>query len=164
MSVCWRRRAFLWATSLLAQAATPPQPVLAQIDKAVREEFFDPTLKGVDWDAAVAKAAQELARTETPEERDAVYDRLLAVLEDSHTFRLVAGKLPDRNWGTAGLRIGQDGDGYAVKGIVPEGPADAAGMKVGDRILAVDRVVYGKSRVSFDSSSSWRGLRVVQSR
>ena len=142
----WSASLCLFAASVLAQPSTP---ILAQIDKAVREEFFDPTLKGVDWDAAVAKAAQELSRTESPEDRDAVYDGLLATLEDSHTFRLPAGRLPERNWGTAGLRIGQDGDGYAVKGIVPGGPADAAGMKVGDRVLAVDRVVYGKSRVSF---------------
>jgi C-terminal processing protease CtpA/Prc len=122
---------------------------LAEIDKMVREDFFDPKLKGVDWSAAVRKAAEELGRAETVTEKNAAYDRLLATLDDSHTFRLPAGKLPDRNWGTAGLRIGRDGEGYAVKGILPGSAAEGLGMRIGDRILAVDGVPYGKSRVNF---------------
>jgi C-terminal processing protease CtpA/Prc len=123
--------------------------VLAEIDKIVREDFFDPKLKGVDWSAAVRKAAEELGRAETVAAKNAAYDRLLATLDDSHTFRLPAGKLPDRNWGTAGLRMGRDGDGYAVKGILPGSAAEGVGMRIGDRILAVDGTLYGKPRVSF---------------
>lgn len=144
--------------SVLAQPSTPPPPpspppplppILAEIDRSIRGNFYDPTLKGVDWTAAVAKAAGEIAHAETAQAQDAVYDRLLGLLEDSHTFRLPGGRLPDRNWGTAGLRIGQDGDGYAVKGVLPGGAAEAAGLKLGDRILSVNGVPYGKSRVSF---------------
>jgi C-terminal processing protease CtpA/Prc len=140
----------LAACAVVAQQPMPSlPPVLAEIDKIVREDFFDSKLKGVDWTATVRKAAEELARTETVTEQNAVYDRLLATLDDSHTFRLPAGKLPDRNWGTAGLRIGRDGDGYAVKGILPGSVAESLGMKIGDRILAVDGIPYGKPRVSF---------------
>ena len=128
---------------------SPLPPVLAEIDKAVREGFYDPKLKGVNWGAAVRKAAEDLNEADTAAQEGAVYDRLLASLEDSHTFRLEAGKLPDRNWGTVGLRIGQDGDGYAVKGVVPGTSADSAHMRVGDRILAVNGVSYGSARVSF---------------
>jgi carboxyl-terminal processing protease len=123
--------------------------VLAQIDKTVREDFFDPKLKGVDWAAAVRRAAEDLSRATTDREKNAAYDRLLATLDDSHTFRLPAGRLPDRNWGTAGLRIGRDGDGSAVKGVLPGSAAESLGMRIGDRILAVDGVPYEKSRVNF---------------
>jgi len=139
---------FLLAASVTGQAPSLP-PVLSQIDRIVREEFYDPTLKGVDWSAAVQRAAEELSRAENTAQQDAAYDRLLAVLEDSHTFRVPAGRLPDRSWGTAGLRIGQDGDGYAVKGVVPGGAAEAAGLRLGDRILSVNGLRYGKARVSF---------------
>ena len=122
---------------------------LAVVDKAIREGFFDPRLKGVDWPAALQRATRELSRAATPAEQNAAYDQLLSVLEDSHTFRVPAGRLPERNWGTAGLRMGQDGGGYAVKGIIPGGSADAAGLKIGDRILAVNGVPYGKARVNF---------------
>jgi C-terminal processing protease CtpA/Prc len=138
------------ATSVLGQPSPPPlPPLLSEIDRSVRDLFYDPTLKGVDWPAALNKAAQELSRTESREEQDAIYDRLLATLEDSHTFRLPAGRLPEHDWATAGLRIGQDGDGYAVKGVVPGGAADEAGIRIGDRILSAGGVTYGKSRVSF---------------
>ncbi len=131
------------------QAPTPVPPVLSEIDKTIRERFYDPKLKGVDWEGAVAKAAAELPRAPSPAEQNAIYDRLLASLSDSHTFRVPAGRLPDHAWGTAGLRIGQDGEGYAVKGVLPGSSAKRAGIRVGDRILAVDGRPYGRERVNF---------------
>ncbi|HEY3202356.1 MAG TPA: S41 family peptidase [Thermoanaerobaculia bacterium] len=149
-----------WVATTLALAACgvawtavpdrpPLSPVLAEIDKTIREGFFDPKLKGVDWDAAVSRAAGELAGAASPSEGNAVYDRLLTILQDSHTFRVPAGRLPERNWGTAGLRIGEDADGYAVKGVMPASAAARAGMKVGDRVVSVDGKKYGRERVNF---------------
>jgi C-terminal processing protease CtpA/Prc len=123
--------------------------LLTEIDRAVREGFWDPKLKGVDWSAAVARAAEELKTAPSPAERDRVYDRLLAALSDSHTFRVAAGRLPERGWGTPGLRMGRDGEGYAVKGVIPGSSAERAGLKLGDRVLAVDGKPYGRERVNF---------------
>jgi C-terminal processing protease CtpA/Prc len=114
----------------------------------VREEFWDPKLKGVDWKGAVEIATTELAAARDAAARDAVYDRLLAKLSDSHTFRIVAGRLPARNWGTVGLRIGQEGEGYAVKGVLPGSTAERAGIRLGDRVLSAGGKTYGKDRVS----------------
>jgi C-terminal processing protease CtpA/Prc len=143
-----------WGALLLTSAlggfgqnALPP--VLSEIDRTIRDGFFDPALKGVDWPAAVAKAADELAKADSSAARDAVYDRLLATLSDSHTFRVSPGRLPESHWGTAGLRIGQDGEGYAVKGVIPGGAADRAGLRLGDRVLEVDGKTYGAGRVNF---------------
>ena len=136
------------AFALLGAApAKPPLGVLEEIDRTIRERFWDPNLKGLDWDGAVAKAAGELAAE--PANADEIYDRLLATLDDSHTFRVPAGRLPEHGWGTVGLRIGQDGGGYAIKGVVPEGPAARAGLRLGDRVLSVDGKRYGKERVNF---------------
>jgi carboxyl-terminal processing protease len=120
-----------------------------EIDRTVRNGFWDPKLKGGDWSAAVARARAELGRARTPSERDEAYDRLLAKLDDSHTFRVPTGRLPRGRWGSVGLRIGRDADGYAVKGVVPDSPADHAGMRIGDRVLSVDGRPYGPARVSF---------------
>ena len=144
----------LFSVLLLMPAAAgicqdPLPPVLQEIDRTIREGFFDPKLKGVDWGAAVERARAELSRAASAIEQDAIYDRLLATLSDSHTFRMPAGRLPERGWGTAGLRIGQDGDGYAVKGVIPGSSADRAGMKIGDRVLEVDGRKYGRERVNF---------------
>ncbi len=126
----------------------PLPPVLVEIDRIVREQFWDPKLNGADWDAAVNRAARELSAAATPSDRDAAYDRLLATLSDSHTFRMPAG-FPERRWATAGLRIGRDGEGYAVKGVLPGHAAERAGMRVGDRVLSVTGRAYGPERVNF---------------
>lgn len=123
-------------------------PALAEIDRRIRENFWDGKLKGVDWNAAVARTAGELARASTEEDRNAAYDRLLDSLADSHTFRVPAGWLPASHWGTAGLRIGRDGDGFAVKGLLPGGSAEGEGMKLGDRIVSIrgKRLSSGRAR------------------
>jgi C-terminal processing protease CtpA/Prc len=136
----------------MGQAPTPrvaAAPVLAEVDKIIREGFYDAKLKGVDWTGAVARASAELAKAATPAEQNAAYDRLLATLSDSHTFRLPAGRLPERGWGTTGLRIGSDADGYAVRGLLPGSSAERAGMKIGDRVLEIDGRKYGRERVNF---------------
>jgi len=157
-AIARRLSAALLPLLVLAAAAPateiPPKPlppVLAEIDRIIRARFYDLKLKGVDWSGAVAAAAEALAASPSPSpgERDAIYDRLLATLGDSHTFRLSAGHLSDASWGSAGLRIGRDGDGYAVKGVVPGGAAADAGLRTGDRILAVDGRPYGSDAVNF---------------
>ncbi|HYT32536.1 MAG TPA: S41 family peptidase [Thermoanaerobaculia bacterium] len=139
----------LGATTRTPTPTPPLPPVLAEVDRIVREGFWDPKLKGVDWKTAVARAARELAAARTPSERDAVYDALLAGFQDSHTFRLPAGRIPPRDWGTAGLRIGAQGEGYVITGVIPGSPADRAGLRLGDRVLAVDGKPYGRERVNF---------------
>jgi len=139
----------LGAAPIPTPSPTAMPPVLVEIDKIIREGFYDPKLKGADWAAAVSRASAELATAATPFAKNAVYDRLLATLDDSHTFRVPPGRLPERGWGTTGLRIGQDGDGYAVKGVLPGSSAERAGMRIGDRVLEIDGVRYGRDRVDF---------------
>ncbi|HEY6147840.1 MAG TPA: S41 family peptidase, partial [Thermoanaerobaculia bacterium] len=81
--------------------------------------------------------------------RDAVFDRLLAVLDDSHTFRVPPGRLPERDWATAGLRIGRDGGACAVKGILPGGSAERAGIRLGDAVVSIGRRPCGAQKMSF---------------
>ncbi|HYK42893.1 MAG TPA: S41 family peptidase [Thermoanaerobaculia bacterium] len=147
--------------AFLSVAVAPPAPspspapsgagvVLAEIDRRVRAEFWDPKLKGAAWGAAVEHASRDLPNAATDAERDAVFDRLLAVLDDSHTFRVPAGRLPEKDWATAGLRIGRSGDGCAVKGVLPGGSAERAGLKVGDAVVSVGgRPCGGPQRMTF---------------
>jgi hypothetical protein len=57
----------------------------------------------------------------SPGQRDAIYDRLLATLGDSHTFRMAPAATPRGRVGIRRSPHRQDGDGYAVKGVVPGG-------------------------------------------
>ena len=134
--------------AVAAIEAPGPPAALSEIDRIVREQFWDPKLSGVDWHAAVERAAQELSQSRSEAERDAAYDRLLATLSDSHTFRMRRG-FPERRWATAGMRIGKDGGGYAVKGVLPGHAAERAGIRSGDRVISVGGRRYGPDRVNF---------------
>ena len=149
-----KRHTRIGAAALLLSAAAaaaegPLPPVLTEIDRVVRESFWDQNLKGVDWPAAVRAAAAEIAAASDADARDRAYDRLLARLDDSHTFRLAAGVLPPRGWATCGLRIGRESDGFAVRGILPESAAARAGLALGDRVLSVAGHRYGAEKVNF---------------
>jgi carboxyl-terminal processing protease len=130
--------------------AKPAPSVLAEIDARVRAEFWDPKLKGVDWGAAVTRAGGELSQAKTESERDAIYDRLLGALRDSHTFRIPASRLPPAEFASPGLRIGRDADGWAVKGVLPGSPAEKEGMALGARVLAIDGRPYGTTTAPTD--------------
>jgi tricorn protease len=137
------------STAAPAPAAAGAAAVLAEIDRHVRAEFWDPKLKGAEWGEAVERASRELASAAADSDRDAVFDRLLAVLEDSHTFRVPAGRLPERGWATAGLRIGREGGTCAVKGILPGGSAERAGIKLGDAVVSIGRKACGAQKMNF---------------
>jgi C-terminal processing protease CtpA/Prc len=127
-----------------ASSPTLP-PVLAEIDRRIRGEFWSADFGGADWTTAVARAQAELAKAKRPDEADAAYDRLLSILADSHTFRVPAGRLPASAWGTSGLRIGRDADGgggFSVKGVLPGSSAERSGMKTGDRVFSVGGRAY----------------------
>ena len=119
-----------------------------------------PTLKGVDWGAAVARRRRRAdpgADAEGPG-RD-LRSAALATLSDSHTFRVPPG-FPERGWATAGLRIGRDGDGYAVKGVLPGSSAEREGLQDRrPRALGRRQVVrVASAPTSATSSSSSKAL------
>ncbi len=62
-------------------------PVLDEIDVIVREHFFDPALRGVDWTAKLSEAQQAWRNATDEAARDLVVTRLLGTLETSHTAR-----------------------------------------------------------------------------
>ena len=97
-----------------AVAPTLP-PALAELDRRVREDFWDPKLKGVDWNAAAARAASEIAaRNAGRAGRATTVSWPAGTRTRFECRRPVAG----REWGTAGLAW-QDGDGYE-QGVLPE--------------------------------------------
>ena len=137
------------STAAPSPAAAGPAAVLAEIDRHVRAEFWDPKLKGVAWSEAVERASKELTGAAAVSNRDAIFDRLLAVLDDSPTFRVPAGRLPEKDWATAGLRIGREGGACVVKGLLPGGSAERAGLKLGDTVISIGKKPCGGQKMTF---------------
>ena len=153
----------LWIFTFAARAVEPATPIerLDEVHQLVREEFFDPELRGVDWDAARRRA---LARLTETGDVSAAINAMLGELETSHTryltdaepayFDLLAifeGFLREQHSelyarfgegpvACAGLGVfTREVDGRTVvSGVLDGGPAEAAGILRGDVLLTVD--------------------------
>jgi carboxyl-terminal processing protease len=132
-----------------------PLPLAAQTNlrpydevvAAVRQQFYDRSYHGLDWDRR-AEALRPRARAcETPAELHALINReLLAPLRASHTV-LIEGDVYRDHYESeflgkasrrAGLELGRFDNGYFVTAVVDGGPAARAAIDVGDRVVAVN--------------------------
>jgi carboxyl-terminal processing protease len=141
--------------------------VLDEVWETVRTHFYDPTLAGVDWPAARERARATLGAHPSQAELAAAIDAMLAELHASHTayfkrddpefFVFVelfwealeparrARAFPDGPPALPGIGILSERVVLAsgerasfVRGVLAGGPAEAAGIDLGDRLLAVE--------------------------
>lgn len=120
--------------------------VFDQAWKTVRDRFYDEELHGLDWEAIrddyrpLAKAA------ETPEELHAVINLMLGELRASHLVLMekeaydvhMAPEFTGKKTLRAGFEAMEMDDGFYVGGILEKGPAERAGLRLGDRIVAIN--------------------------
>ena len=155
------------------QSQTPPAEViqpeskLAVFDEvwhSVRDYFYDPTLRHLDW-AAIRDKYRPLVAAAADEERSAVINRMLDELAASHTryytpddpayyqlLDIFAGPLrrelrrvfPDGQvlYPSIGIFTRRIGDKTFISGVLDGFPAAKAGLQVGDEILAADGAPY----------------------
>ncbi|HEX3584324.1 MAG TPA: S41 family peptidase, partial [Thermoanaerobaculia bacterium] len=131
------------------------------------DNFFDPKMHGVDWNAIRAEFEPRVDAARNGEEFRRLLSMMVGELNASH---LGAGP-PAGSIRTTTGRIGVrfDRDEYESHGvlkvseIIPLGPADVAKMKVGDVILAVDGTPVTAS-TNFDALLDYKiGKRTVLS-
>lgn len=160
----------LFALTACRAPGPAPLEILEELHETVRARFFDARLAGVDWDAALEHARAAFARTGTPAERAAATNAMLAELGASHTayltdedpawyvlLELFWHALDDERrarlfphgpplWPGIGILAESteiDGqEAWFVRGVLAGGPAQAAGVLRGDRLLAVDDEPY----------------------
>jgi carboxyl-terminal processing protease len=111
----------------------------------VAEHYYDRDLRGVDW-AGEAAARREAAIAEPTEQGfyarmhplfDLLDDRHTSVTSPSRRAELHASRLGQSGAGL-GLSATRIGDDWIVTRVREEGPAVAAGVQVGWRIVTVD--------------------------
>src|SRR6266851_5316697 len=140
-----------------------PGNLIDEIAGIVEKNFYSPArLEEVGWGAAVARARQEFAATDSAAERTAILRKLVASLKTSHTtyypradpgywfwaslFEQMLQRVCPKELTPAfpvarddiGVFWKQVEDGWFVGGVFVGGPADRAGLRLGDRILAAD--------------------------
>jgi tricorn protease len=116
--------------------------------RLLRDNFYDPGMHGVDWDAVRDRYRERASLCILNEDFNDVVNRMLGELSASHlgiygpwsfgsspmTGEL--GMIPDPTW---------DGPGVRVDSVIPWSPADLPGSRLipGDLVLAIEGVPVG---------------------
>jgi tricorn protease len=101
--------------------------------------FYDEEFHGVDWEAVHDKYEPWALAAYTEEEFRTVIREMIGELNASHLgiYKWGGGGI---NTGRLGIRHMEDygGPGVKVRAVIPNGPADRAGIKPGEFIIAID--------------------------
>ncbi|HWN09137.1 MAG TPA: S41 family peptidase [Pyrinomonadaceae bacterium] len=138
-------------TLMLAGAAVPSQAqsgldsfdrenakaMLSAVKDDLKKNYYDPGLRGLDIETHFKQAEDKLSKATTRDQLIIIVAQTLLELDDSHTFFMPPPRAARVQYGWEMKLIG---DRVFVSEIKPQSDAEAAGLKAGDEILAVDGV------------------------
>ena len=113
----------------------------------VAKNFYDPTMKGLDWKALSAEAEQKVDNAKSMSEAITIISMLVDKLQDSHTKFVPPNRVNRPLFGFEAKMFGDEARIYSIK---PGGAADQAGLKRGDRIVQIFN--YRPDRKNFDQA------------
>ncbi|MDZ4831528.1 MAG: S41 family peptidase [Phycisphaerae bacterium] len=114
--------------------------------RVLGQQFYEPTMKGLDWPKLTEKYLQIAERSRTNDEFDWVANRFLGELNASH-LGVRSPEVPSplrQPQGRLGVRTTPVADGFEVRDIIEGGPGSVAKQpfKLGDVITAIDFVPF----------------------
>jgi C-terminal peptidase prc len=122
--------------------------ILNEVSDLVKQNYYDPRLKNLDWKAGVEVAQERIRRADHEGEMAAAISGLLVRLNDSHTYFFRPG--PQVVFGFSAKAFGDD---VRIYEIMSGGPAEAAGLQRGDKIVAVED--FAANRKVFDDQARY---------
>ncbi len=115
--------------------------VFDNVWELVRERYYDPALRGVDWEGLGESLRPQAARARDEAEFYTVLRRLLGSLRDPHTRVFPPGESVDwrvQRFVTVGLSVREIEGSVVVTSVARGSEAARAGLKPGDAVLSVD--------------------------
>ncbi len=109
----------------------------------IKKNFYDPSLKGVDWDKELQETEKKIDASNNPGEMLAAIYWMVHKMDDSHTRFLPPWQTLEPRFGCQIKPFGQTVRVYKVK---EKGAAQKAGLLVGDTVLAIDNVVADRKQ------------------
>ena len=111
----------------------------------IADHYFDPEHGGLDWDARAAHYRSEAMAQPSEAGLYRVMDALIEELDDHHTNATspsARARVEAREKGEATVSFGigllLTDDGYVVNRVVPDSPADEAGVRIGWRLVSIN--------------------------
>jgi len=120
------------------------EDVLKIVSADVQKNFYDPQMKGLDWAGLTEQTRQRISTARSTGEMILAVSVLLTRLEDSHTY-FVPPPLTARS--DFGFKARAYENEIRVYEITPKGPAEKAGLHVGDKILSLNGVSLDRTNV-----------------
>jgi tricorn protease len=117
--------------------------VVEEAYRMLRDQFYDPDMHGIDWDAQREKALELAAAVDHDDDFADVMNIMLRRLNASHMGYYPGGRGGRGGAGWLGVEFDRehDGEGVRLAAVIPHGPADRAGedgLEAGDVILSID--------------------------
>lgn len=109
--------------------------ILKVVSAEIAKNYYDPKLNGLDWVGLTEQARQRIEKANSNGEMLTAIYWLIDQLHDSHTRFLPPGRVHKLLFGFSTAAFG---DEIRINRIAKGGQAEAAGLQVGDRILAVN--------------------------
>ncbi|HLU25586.1 MAG TPA: S41 family peptidase [Longimicrobiales bacterium] len=141
--------------------------VFRQAWSYLNDHFYDPDFHGVDWNAVREAYAPFVAGARSRPELRRALQLMVGELNASHLGVNPPGGSSSPSTGRLGLRFDrveyESAGRLRVSEVIALGPADVAGVKVGEYLLAVDGAPVGQG-VNLDSLLEYRIGRRVELR
>jgi carboxyl-terminal processing protease len=115
--------------------------IFDEVWEQVRERYFDPQLRGVDWQGARRDLRPLAADAHDEAELYAVLRRMLGRLHDPHTRVYSPGDGTDwrvQHYVSVGLSVRELGGALVVADVERDSEAARAGLRAGDELLNVE--------------------------
>src|SRR5205085_4435654 len=115
--------------------------VFDEVWEQVRARYFDPSLRGVDWQEVRRSLRPRAAEAAGEGELYAVLRRMLGTLHDPHTRVFEPGESDDwrvQHYVSVGVAVRELGGEFVVTDVERDSDAARAGLRAGDSITSVD--------------------------
>ena len=139
------------ASAAIAGPAAPPE-LFDDVVAVLRRDFFDKAFRRGELDELAARFQPEADACATELEQRSVVHRFLSELSISHLalisregHRHMVAELSCQPSPTFGFQLVEQSGGYFVHWLYEGGPAERAGLRRGDRVVAIDGDSPGRS-------------------
>src|SRR5262245_5336831 len=105
--------------------------VLKNLKAALKDNYYDPSLHGIDIDAHFELAHDKMRSAKSLSQLTGIAAQVLLDLDDSHTFLIPPYTFSSVDYGWFMQVVGSD---CYVIAVTPGGDAEAKGLQVGDRV------------------------------